>query len=188
MNEKDNMLQEIFNNLYEVHRMTYLLTYLNMPICVDSIRDDRYGFSEVVSLLDERISKMMGREDEINEIEDLSAVVVRIKSDLSAEIKRFNDDIDICDWDIYGSHRIFPNEAEMLKPIEKLLYKALFLAGGCCETEEDYLVELYDFNDYPMNFKTLEAAEAFLSRFDLVPYTVLERMSDGSGWAELYTE
>lgn len=90
------------------------------------------------------------------------------------------------EWEYYAPDRQFRNEVEPPRYISQLLALTLELAGGTIPSESKYLVELYDFGDFPINFDTLKDAEDFLSRFDVAPYTLFENIGD-DGWKEVYS-
>ena len=87
MAENDKILQVIFDNLYEVHRMTYLLTYLNLSANSDENKRKDYGFYEVKVLLNDKLQRIVEQGNEIHSIDDLAKNIAQLKSELSVEIK-----------------------------------------------------------------------------------------------------
>lgn len=83
-----------------------------------------------------------------------------------------------CDFELITDkhhHRKFFNEIENEAIVETLLSEIQRLWN--IDVAGDFFVELYDFNDRPIFFATLEDLENFVKNFDVAPYVAFQTIN-----------
>ena len=79
-------------------------------------------------------------------------------------------------------HRKYWNEIENHESIDDILHQflSIFDCDDIEENETEYIISLYDFNNFEINCRSYDECSSLECNYDIEPYTVFERSEDGS--------
>ena len=174
-------MQNIFTQVYYLKRSVLLYQFATghyprlKDLVIGQIEDEDTFFSVVGDVL-----------------ESINQQILGYTNDHLALLQKYNctnlvELAECCDFDVITDkhhHRKFFNEIENDEIVEFFIEK-LFSILDLSE-EGNYIISIYDFNNYDICFPTLAELETFVQKYDVVPYTAYELVNGHC--VELYSE
>lgn len=182
---------DCFNRALECGRNDFF-TFLYYSKMYGLMNESYYG-REFVITTEKELKCIKDNLSKYDSIEELTIVVYKLSEELRKNIPcDLLEEYEGSDYEKYTDryyHRQYWNEISNFDFIEIFLSKFEQLYKSCnndtIDSNGEYCIRLYDFNDYEIYFKSLKSLEEFASLYDLVPYSVYK--VNKTSYEELYT-